>query len=112
MSYAFTQDLPITVDVFQRITAALQDDAPEGLIVWVAQKTEDGVRLLQAWESEEDYSRFARDRLGDITQDGFFANTGYAPPGEEPPRQETEVLSVWTGPRLANPWPGSGTVNH
>ena len=110
MSYAFTQKLPFTEDVFQRFIAALQDDVPDGLVAWVAEKQQDDIRLIQVWESEDHYTQFARERLGDIAQDGFFASTGYAPPDQEPPREPTQVLSVWTGSRIANPWPGSGTT--
>ena len=110
MSYAFTQELPFTEDVFQRFTAALQDDAPDGLIVWVAEEVDSGIRLTQVWDTEDDYIRFATDRLAGIAQDGFFASTGYAPPTKEPPRKPADIFSVWTGPRTANPWPGSGTT--
>lgn len=110
MTYAFTQVLPFTDDVYQRFTAALQDDPPKGLVVWVGERAPDGIRLLQVWESEDNYKRFATERLNDIAQDGFFASTGYQPPEQEPAREPIDVLNVWVGAHLSNPWPGSGQV--
>jgi hypothetical protein len=113
MAYAFTQDLPITSDVYQRITAALPDEPPPGMITWLAYAIEDGVRLVQVWQSEEDYAEFVRDRLAPIVQDGFFRSSGYQPPEREPPRSRIEVLNVWQGRNLpvqGSLWPGSGSV--
>jgi hypothetical protein len=110
MAYAFTQDLPFSQDVHQRLVSALQDDPPKGLVVWVGEKMDEGIHLLQVWDSEEAYVRFATDRLSSIAQDGFFASTGYAPPEQEPPHEPITVLNVWTGSDLNNPRPGSGTL--
>jgi hypothetical protein len=110
MAYAFKQEFPFTEEIYQRFSAALQDDPPQGLVLWVGEKTDSGVRLLQVWDSEADYEDFAANRLSDIAQDGFFASTGYAPPEQEPPRQAASVLNIWTGRKLSNPWPGSGSL--
>jgi len=53
MTYAFTQDVPITLDIYHEIKADLGEQPPEGLIVHLAQVMEDGhLRYLDVWESE------------------------------------------------------------
>jgi hypothetical protein len=97
MPFAFTQDLPFTENVYERICAALPDETPPGLILRMAEKIENGVRMIEVWQAEEDRARFVRDRLAPIVQDGFFASTGYAPPGEEPSLNRIDVIDVWHG---------------
>ncbi len=37
--------------------------APQGIFHWVA-KTDDGIRIVDVWESKEDYERFAQEQIG------------------------------------------------
>jgi hypothetical protein len=41
--------------------------APHGMFHWVAQ-TDDGIRVVDVWDSKEEYERFAHDRIGPLTQ--------------------------------------------
>jgi hypothetical protein len=41
--------------------------APGGLFHWVT-KTDDGIRVVDVWESKELYEKFAQDEIGPITQ--------------------------------------------
>jgi hypothetical protein len=41
--------------------------APRGIFHWVA-KTDDGLRVVDVWESKEDYERFAQEQIGPYTQ--------------------------------------------
>jgi hypothetical protein len=100
MPFAFTQDLPFTPDVYERFCAALPDETPSGMILRFAQQIENGVRVTEVWQSEEDRARFVKDRLAPIVQDGFFASTGYAPPGEEPALHHIDVIDVWHGAEM------------
>ena len=102
MSYAFSQELPFTRDVYERFCAALPDETPAGLVVRVATETEGGVRMFEVWESESDYQDFVRTAIQPIVTDGFFNGTGYEPPEQEPPRQMARVLDVWVGVTAAN----------
>ena len=42
--------------------------APRGLFHWVAQ-TDDGIRVVDVWETKEDYERFAQEQIGPYTQE-------------------------------------------
>lgn len=64
MAYAFTQDVPIDAAFYKRITDGLGDDPPKGLIVHLAvERPEGGLRYFDVWETEEDWDRFAEERL-------------------------------------------------
>jgi hypothetical protein len=102
--YAFSQDLPFSLDVFRRFKAAVPDDDPPGLISRVVFEIEDGVRLIEVWETEADRARFIEQSVRPVVEDdGFFAGTGYQPPKTEPPRNELNVLDIWTTQEYRSP---------
>jgi hypothetical protein len=96
MPYAFTQDVPIDAALYKRVTDGLGDDPPKGLIVHLAvERPEGGLRYFDVWETEEDWDRFAEERLHPVVHpllselfDGRF------PP--EPERTPLPAIHVWT----------------
>lgn len=62
-TYAVVQDLPVPWPAYERVAAAVGDELPDGLIVHVAGPTEAGVRIIDVWESREQFDRFRRERL-------------------------------------------------
>lgn len=95
MSYAFTQDVPINAEVYQRILDGLGDEPPKGMIVHVAvERPEGGLRYLSVWESEEDWDRFAEERLHPVVHPLLAASFGgNFPP--EPERTPLPAIHVW-----------------
>jgi hypothetical protein len=63
MTYAFVQDMASSWEQYQRHTARLLEPAPEGLILHVAGPTDDGVRIIDLWTTEEAWRRFEVERL-------------------------------------------------
>ena len=62
--YAFTQDVPIDEAAYKRIVDGLGPEPPKGLVSHIAVKRrEGGLRYIDVWESEEDWDRFAAERL-------------------------------------------------
>ena len=96
MTYAFTQDVPIDAAVYQKVLARLGDDPPKGMIVHVAiERPEGGLRYIDVWESEEDWDRFAEERLHPVVHPLLGAVFGdNFPP--EPERTPLPVIHVWT----------------
>ncbi len=45
------------------------EDTPEGPITHTAWFTEDGLKVVDVWRSQEEYERFARERLMPATQE-------------------------------------------
>jgi len=66
VTYAFVTDIPASWPRYEELAAALRDDVPEGLIVHVAGPTDEGVRIIDVWESEAAFQVFCRERLRPI----------------------------------------------
>jgi hypothetical protein len=63
MPYAFSQDMPVRKDMYTTLSDQIGDQAPQGLIVHLAFETPTGMRIVDLWESEEDFDRFSEQRL-------------------------------------------------
>jgi hypothetical protein len=95
MTYAFTQDVPIDADFYQRIVAGLGDEAPKGLIVHLAvQRPEGGLRYIDVWETERDADRFAEERLHPVVHPLLSEIFGEELP-PEPERTPLPVIHAW-----------------
>jgi hypothetical protein len=63
VTYAYVQDVASSWDQYERITAPLVNPPPKGLVVHLAGPTDEGVRIIDVWESEEAWERFRAERL-------------------------------------------------
>ncbi len=63
MAYASIQDIAASWDYYQRFLARLTQPAPNGLILYLAGPTDEGVRVIAVWDSEQASEQFRRDRL-------------------------------------------------
>jgi hypothetical protein len=63
MSYAFVEDIAASWEHYGRFAAALEEPLPDGLVFHAAGPTDEGFRIIGAWESEEAWLRFRTDRL-------------------------------------------------
>lgn len=95
MTYAFVQDVPIDAAAYARIREGLGDEPPKGLIVHLAvERPEGGLRYYDVWESEDDWDRFATERLHPVVHPMLAAAFGdNLPP--EPERESLSVIDVW-----------------
>lgn len=99
MAYAFTQDVPIDAGLYHRIKDGLGDEPPKGLIAHIAmERPEGGLRYMDVWESEDDWDRFAEERLHPVVHPLLAGRFGDAPP-PEPERSPVSVIDVWQGER-------------
>ena len=63
MTYAYVQDVASSWEQYRSVAAALVEPFPDGLIVHVAGPTDEGVRIIDVWESEKAWQRFRSERL-------------------------------------------------
>lgn len=93
--YAFVQDVPIDEGFYNQIREGLGPEPPKGLVAHVAiKRPEGGLRYIDVWESEEDWYRFAEERLHPVVHpllQGIFGQE--LPP--EPERVPLSVIHVW-----------------
>ncbi len=95
MTYAFTQDVPIDARFYDRILDGLGNEPPRGLVVHLAvERPEGGLRYIDVWQSEEDWDRFAEERLHPVVHPllGSRFGTDFPP---EPDRVPLSVIHVW-----------------
>lgn len=73
MSYALVEDVAASWENYETFSAALAANAPPGLIVHAAGPTDEGFRIIEVWESEEAWQRFAGSHAGsgDAELDGI-----------------------------------------
>jgi hypothetical protein len=90
--YAFTQDLPITTDVYERIMKGVGTAPADGCILHAVIRIDGGLRYIDVWESREACDRFLEERVHPILQAAFSA-AGAALPGE-PDRIEVELVDL------------------
>ncbi len=64
MAYAYVHDVAATWTRYQEVTEGLVDPAPQGLIAHLAGPTDDGVRVIDVFETEYDGEHFRLLRLG------------------------------------------------
>lgn len=93
--YGFTQDVPIDATFYRRIREGLGDEPPKGLVSHtVLELPGGGLRYVDVWESEDDWNRFADDRLHPVVHallKEIFGET--LPP--EPARLTFTVVDHW-----------------
>jgi hypothetical protein len=76
--YAYCQEMPgVTVDMVARVEAEVGGAPISGLVAHVSGPTENGWRVIDVWETEDDYHSFQRERLNPALQ---IATRGLAPP--------------------------------
>ena len=63
MAYAYVQDLASSWEQYRGVAAALVEPLPDGLLVHVAGPTDEGVRVIAVWDSEDAWERFRSERL-------------------------------------------------
>lgn len=102
MAYAFTQDVPINRETYERITRELGDAPADGLILHIAiERLEGGLRYIDVWESEAHWDRFAEERLHPVVHPIVTELLGAEP--SEPPRTTASVVDIWQGTTSVRP---------
>ncbi len=97
MPYAFSQDVPIDAAFYARIKNGLGEAPPKGLISHVAvERPDGGLRYIDVWESEEDWDRFAEERLHLVVHPLLAEIFGDELP-PEPERTPLRIVDVWLG---------------
>lgn len=59
MSYAVVEDVAASWESYERFAAIIELAQPDGLILHAAGRTDEGYRIIEVWDSEEAWRRFA-----------------------------------------------------
>ena len=60
MAWGFIMEFPVPAEEYDRLDREVGPN-PEGLIVHIAAKSGDGMKIIDVWESKEAFERFERD---------------------------------------------------
>jgi hypothetical protein len=89
--YAFTQDVPIGPELYQRIIDEIGPEPLAGALVHVCVRLpEGGLRYIDVWESEEACARAFEDRIHPAVDRAF----GGARPRGEPEVHRLDVIDI------------------
>ena len=95
MPYAFVQDVPASWHLYERVSGALIEPAPPGLILHVAGPTEEGFRVIAVWENEEAWDDFRTEQIAPAIA---ALNLAARP---EPTFRELRARHVVAGPHIS-----------
>lgn len=59
MPYALVEDVAASWESYERFAADLVGHTPDGLILHAGGRTDEGFRIIEVWESEAAWRRFA-----------------------------------------------------
>ena len=90
MVYAFTQDVPIGPDLYQRIIEELGPEPLQGCLLHLCVRTSDGLRYIDVWESEEQCTRAFDERVHPAVDTAF----GGRRPPVEPTVNRLDVIEA------------------
>jgi hypothetical protein len=91
MVYAWTQDIPIDAEFYDRIADALGDAPMDGLLMHLCvQNPAGGLRYIDVWESKEHCDRAFDERIHPAVDAAF----GGARPPVEPTLTELQVVEL------------------
>lgn len=66
MRYALVNDLAVSWATYEEVVAPTLSELPEGLIVHAAGPTDEGVRMIDVWQSELAYRAFCEEQLAPL----------------------------------------------
>ncbi len=91
MVYAYTQDVPLDVETYGRISDALGDQPMEGLLMHLCvRRSEGGLRYIDVWESPEQCARAFAERIHPAVDAAFAGQR----PSAEPEVHALDVIEV------------------
>ena len=89
MVYAFTQDVPIDLDTYEKVIANLGPEPLDGCLMHLCLRRPDGgLSYIDVWESEEKCATAFDTRIHPAVDEALGGNR----PGTEPHTDRLEVL--------------------
>jgi hypothetical protein len=63
-TWAYVSDVPISREQYDKLNEEIGNHNPEGLIVHAAGESGSGIRIIDVWESKQQFELFQSERLG------------------------------------------------
>jgi hypothetical protein len=94
--YVLVQDIASSWAEYELRARPLVDPLPDGLMLHVAGATDEGVRIINIWDSEDSWQRFRTERLGPA-----IAALG-GPARRQPTSRDLRPSHIVIGPGLSH----------
>jgi len=92
MVYAFTQDVPIDFETYEKVIANLGDEPLEGCLAHLCLRRADGgLRYIDIWESKDKCAKAFEERIHPAVDAALGGNR----PSQEPYSEPLEVLHAF-----------------
>jgi hypothetical protein len=92
--YSFTHDVPLNPELYGKIRTGLGPQTPPGLVVHLAMEIETGLRYIDVWETEQDWTAFRDTRLLPVLRETLTSFGIDEDPAEAVQRQ-VNVIDAW-----------------
>ncbi len=92
--YSFIQDVPANAEMYAKVRAGLGPETPPGLVAHVVLETETGLRYVDVWERESDWTSFRDSRLEPVVRD-VLASYGIEADPSHAVREPIHVIDAW-----------------
>lgn len=96
MTYACSYEVPAPVEMYREVRRLIGDEPAKGMVAHVVVRTETGLRHLEVWDSEDDWTRFHDERVEPAVHQVLKA-AGFTEMPPDPPVEELELVDVWLG---------------
>ena len=80
MAWSFISELPISPEEYDALNGEIGEDPP-GLILHTSSRSENGMRIIDVWESETAYRQFEQEQLMPA-----MGRLGWPPPPPDAPQ--------------------------
>jgi hypothetical protein len=94
MSYAFIQDVPANEEIYRQVSSRLGEASPAGLVAHIVMRRDDGLRMVEVWESEQAWQTFHDEMLWPALS-AVLAGVGVQPDPTQAVREAVDVVDVW-----------------
>jgi hypothetical protein len=98
MTLAFSYEVPASEQMYRQVKQAIGDEQPEGLVVHLVVRAEQGLRHIEVWDSKEEWDRFHEERVEPALHQVLTA-AGFEQMPPDPPVEELALVDVWMGSR-------------
>lgn len=82
--------------MYRQVRVAIGDERPEGLVAHLLVQTDNGLRHIGVWDSQEDWQRFHDERVEPAVHT-VLTTAGFTDMPPDPPIEELKLVDVWVG---------------
>src|SRR5438105_4349942 len=96
MTYACSYEVPAPIEMYREVRRLIGDEPAEGMIAHIVVKAESGLRHIEVWDSEDQWTRFHEERVEPAVHQVLRA-AGWTGMPPDPPTHQLDLVDVWLG---------------